>query len=293
MANKDLRYLVAQREAEKYLKDNGIHSLPVDPFAIAKKESLVVQAWPESIKGASGMLVKQQDDFYIFYATYIDNEGFQHFSVAHELGHFFLPCHIEQAIPDGQDRHYSYAGFTSQDPYEIEADNFASALLMPSEPFKKEVEKTNAGFLAIKRIAELCKTSLTATAIRYVQFAAEPCAVIFSCGSTVECAFMSKDLEQMKGLDWIKKGQPLPPNSLTLSINRQNLGKASTLQDSGFGDLADWFGGKSRGISEEVACLGNYGKTLTVITFDEDFEDQEDDEDDLIESYTPRFAYRR
>ena len=36
--------------------------------------------------------------FGIAYATHIDNVGFQNFSVGHELGHYFLPGHVDAVL---------------------------------------------------------------------------------------------------------------------------------------------------------------------------------------------------
>jgi len=80
------------------------------------------------------MLLRHGDVFGILYATHIASEGFQRFSIAHELGHYFLEGHIDHILPkDGV--HESHAGFVSADPYELEADQFAGGLLMPSAPF--------------------------------------------------------------------------------------------------------------------------------------------------------------
>lgn len=46
----------------------------------------------------------------------------------------------------------------------------------------------------------------------------------------------------------------------------------------------------------EIIGLGRYGFTLTVLSGEElplDPEDDEDEEERLIDSWTPRFAYRR
>jgi len=65
-------------------------------------------------------------------------------SVAHELAHYFLEGHIDHVLPkDGV--HVSEAGFTSADPYEMEADQFAAGLLMPGDLFKKALNKRDAG----------------------------------------------------------------------------------------------------------------------------------------------------
>jgi hypothetical protein len=89
-------------EAEQFIKDNKITALPVDPVQIAKDLEIEVVAKPASSKGVSGMLLRHGDNYAIAYATHIDNEGFQRFSVAHELGHYLLPGHIDQLLPDGK-----------------------------------------------------------------------------------------------------------------------------------------------------------------------------------------------
>ena len=56
--------------------------------------------------------------------------------------------------------------------------------------------------------------------------------------------------------------------------------------------MQDWFGGdRSLSVTEQVVGLGNYGKTLTVLTgfdIEEQLEEIEEDED-LVESWQPKF----
>ena len=60
----------------------------------------------------------------------------------------------------------------------------------------------------------------------------------------------------------------------------------------GAADIRDWFdSGLSLSITEQVIGLGNYGKTLTVLTaldIEEQIEEIEEDEA-LVESWRPRF----
>src|SRR5882724_7076826 len=105
-------------EAEQFISDKGFTTLPIDPIQIAGDLEIEVIAKSASAKGVSGMLLRYGDSFVIAYATHIDNEGFQRFSVAHELGHYLLDGHIDHVLPkDGV--HVSEAGFTSGDPYEM------------------------------------------------------------------------------------------------------------------------------------------------------------------------------
>lgn len=122
------------------------------------------------------------NSFGIRYAQHIQNEGFIRFTVAHELGHYFLPGHPEKLFPNGDGIHEPKSGFISGDPLERQADSFASALLMPDNLFRKAVDGAGTGFSAIEKLAKQCKTSITSTAIRFAQFTDEAVAVIVSSG---------------------------------------------------------------------------------------------------------------
>ncbi len=278
----------AERAAEKYLEENNLLQLPVDPVAIAKKHGIIVEAKPASNKGVSGMLIKHGDLFGIAYATHISVEGFQRFSVAHELGHYLLPGHYEALLPD-DGIHESRAGFLSENKYEKEADHFAAGLLMPRSLFTKEIDKRIAGFEAIDKIADICMTSLTATAIRYTQFTSDPMAALLSDGSKIEWCFMSEELKEIDQLNWPKKGQVVPIDSITHDFNKNIKNIKNGENKTGTSSFMDWFGGRRDfEVEEEVIGLGSYGKTLTILTVTEDL-DKLDEQDELEESWTPRF----
>src|SRR5580704_10853060 len=134
------RRALAEGTAARVLRDLKIEGLRVEPEAIAKHHDIVVQAKPETAEGVSGMLVKAGDQFGIMYATHIPSVGFQRFSIAHELGHYFTEGDAEKLLATGV--HHSRAGFVSADPFEQEADYFAAAVLMPEWPFRKADRKS-------------------------------------------------------------------------------------------------------------------------------------------------------
>lgn len=284
-------YAFAAQAAEQIVKGMGVTTLPVDPRAIAEKREIVVQAKPVEDKGCSGMLVRLGNDFAIAYATHLQNEGFENFSLAHELGHYFMPGHVEAVIQGENGMHVSRAGFNSNNKYEAEADRFAAGFLMPRHLFFPAIEKAGQGLLAIEALATLCKTSLHATAIRYTQCTRDPVAIIVSRGGIIDHCFMSEALKQLNGIDWIKKREGVPRNTATFAFNQIPTNVEHGIRVEGTSNLQHWFGGKRRiEISEDVVGLGRYGKTLTVL-YDIDLPEPEDeeDEDNLIESWTPRF----
>lgn len=288
--SRDDSYDFAMLEAGEVIDERRITTLPVDPIAIARSLDIEVNPKPAHIEGVSGMFLRVGDVYAIAFATHIDNVGFQNFSVAHELGHYFMPGHIDAVLADG-DVHESRAGFASGDRYELEADHFAAGLLMPQKLFTAAMGRTGTGLSAIEALAVLCKTSLTATAIRYTQCTADPVAIVLSTGKQINYCFMSDTLKEVEGLDWIRKRDFLPKNTPTFTFNQDSDRVRRSARTDGTSDLQDWFSGRrSVEITEEIIGLGKYGKTLTVLTAP-DLPDQEEieEEEDLIESWKPKF----
>lgn len=291
--NHAFRLKMAKQQAEAFLKESGIDQLPVDPIAIAESHDIVVEPKADAAPGVSGMLLRYGNAFGILYATYVASEGFQRFSVGHELGHYFLDGHIDHVLKDGI--HASYAGFVSADPYELEADSFAAGLLMPASPFQRALRGRAPGLSTVESVAGLCRTSLTATAIRYAELSGDAVAVVVSTGATVDFCRLSDGMKSLRELTWLKKGSPVPADTATGRFNRDVRRVAAADRLDADIDVMNWLGGvRSVRATEEVIGLGSYGKTLTVLTCpsleDETFRDEDDeDEATVIDRWTPRF----
>jgi Zn-dependent peptidase ImmA (M78 family) len=277
--SKKLAGELAAAEAERLVRDLGITCLPVDPFKIAEQHGIMVVAKPASFEGVSGFLTKFGDNFVIAHASHIKNEGFIRFTVAHELGHYFLPDHPEKLFEGRDAVHHSKSGFIDDDFTELEADHFAAALLMPEEMFRNCMIDCGTGYPAVKEVSKRCLTSITATAIRFATFADDPVAVIVSSGRTIDYCFMSAALRNLKGIEWIRKGELLPPSSATSAFNGHTTNIADGNEDEAWGKLDDWFDGvPNLDVKEDVVGLGTYSKTLTVLHTDQCADDGEDDD---------------
>jgi hypothetical protein len=271
--------LEAEAEADNVVRQYGFTALPICPFAIAEKLDILVAPKDSTEPGVSGFLMRVGDAFGIRYARHIKSEGFIRFTVAHELGHYFLPGHPEHLFPNGDGLHRSKSGFVSHDRYERQADAFASALLMPEKLFAA-VDQAGQGFGAVETLASRCKTSITATAIRLATYTDEAVAVIVSSESRVEYCFLSERLKDLKGLQWLKKGDLLAPRSATAAFNRDPSNISQWRRDEGSISLDEWFDGAPPvEMNEDVVGLGSYGKTLTVLFTDDVLEDEEDEDD--------------
>lgn len=294
--SKAYRLMMAKQKGEALIRELGISALAVDPFEIAARHDITVESKADADSGVSGMLLRHGNTFGILYATHINNEGFQRFSVAHELGHYFLDGHVDHVLPnDGI--HASYAGYSSIDSYELEADHFATGLLMPRSLFSQALGKHDAGLEAIESLSELCRTSLTATAIRYSELTNDAVAVVMSTGVSVDFCFFSNTMKSLREITWLRKGSAVPRNTITAQIGANSNRVLQGDRADAAIDITDWFGGIRRVPAvEEVIGLGAYGKTLTVLTCPSlvddtyvDSDDDEEDEQDMIERWTPRF----
>ncbi len=282
---------MAKQKAEAFLRTEGLlGQLPVDPFQIAASRKIVVTPKPDSAPGVSGMLLRHGNSFGILYATHIENEGYQRFSIGHELGHYFLEGHVDHVFANGG-VHASHAGFVSADPFELEADCFASGLLMPAGPLQKILRVRDPGFAMVEKIARDCRTSLTASAIRYSELTDDAVCVIVSTAGIVDFAFLSNATKSLPGIEWIKKGTRVPAETATGQFSPEQVAAAHRVAADI--DVRYWLGGSKREtVTEEVVGLGSYGKTLTVLSStrigaEEESEDEE--EERLVESWTPRF----
>lgn len=279
----------AASKAEAWLRDNDFSRLPIDLERVASILEIEVQPLKQTQPGVSGMLISHMGVFGIMFGTYVKSIGFQRFSIAHEIGHYLLEGHAEHLFPPGVTSHSSQAGFTSADPYEQEADYFASGLLMPDALVRSALRRLGEGLEGIEALKEKCRTSMTATAITYARKTSIPAATVVSTNGRVDYAFLSKAMKEFDGLSWPRKGMPLPAGTasaaLAASASDVKAGKRAT-DDV---DLRTWLGGKRAiNATEEVVGLGSYGKILTVLTT-EVLPEEEDEEEELEKSWTPTF----
>lgn len=273
----------AESEAKSVIARFNITSLPICPFRIARERDIAVEPKDTNMPGVSGFFIKAGNMFGIQYATHIKNEGFIRFTVAHELGHYFLHGHPEYLFQGRDGIHESKSGFISDNFFEKQADYFAKELLMPQDLFLTALRESGVGFPAIMLLASKCKTSITATAIRFAQFAEDPVAVIMSSHNRINWCFMSSVLASVKGLRWPRKGSMLPTNTATASFNRDSTNVLSAKQIEAWSRLDNWFDkAPPVEIKEDVIGLGSYRKTLTVL-FTENPIIVDDDDDDFLE----------
>lgn len=93
------------------------------------------------------------------------------FTLGHELGHILL-SHGDTCC-SASDIHGR-----GSSPQEREANVFSSRLLLPTRLFRPDIKSVRPRFSEISKVADEYETSMTATAVRYVEETKDSCALI-------------------------------------------------------------------------------------------------------------------
>jgi hypothetical protein len=156
------------------------HGSPVEPLAIARKKEVTV-SFNDYGDAFDGMLEARFGRFHI-YCNIRGLEGRDapraRFTLAHELGHFFIDEHRSALLSGRVLPHRSICDFRSPHLVELEADVFASNLLMPWSRFLPAAKRAKKGLHAIHELATTFRVSLTAAALRYVRADLFPCVLV-------------------------------------------------------------------------------------------------------------------
>ena len=168
-----IRIQSARKSAEALIDRLNINTVPVDVNTIARSQGLQI-LYSELPEDISGLLITKDHA-----ATICVREGEplvrQRFTIAHEIGHHCLRHQFEGA--DGDRVHVdegwkvtarSNSRTMGVDAIEVEANQFAGALLMPSRLLRARVAKIGAQINDehVSELAKEFKVSEQAMAIR-------------------------------------------------------------------------------------------------------------------------------
>jgi Zn-dependent peptidase ImmA (M78 family) len=144
-----------EQEAEKILEATRITQIPVDVSDISKKLDIVIKYAP-SIE-FSGLLYRKDGKAFMAINNK-DPEVRQRFTIAHELGHFFLHPQKDTFV-EFRDNGIT---ITPRSLKEIQANQFAAALLMPRKYLLEDIanyQETGITDAVIHALAERYQVS--------------------------------------------------------------------------------------------------------------------------------------
>lgn len=264
---------VARREAEALLVAEGVAAWPVSPKELAARIELeVIEAARGFPPGAYGALVKVgPSEFRIMLSTECPTSGHRRFTLAHELGHYHIPDHVDVLLAK-EPAHFSRSGHFRgrKEWWEVEADAFAAELLAPAGIVDQVLRGAAAGLAAVHLVAERFDISLSCAAVRYAAASPDPVLVVLSHEGVVEwtcCASCVRDHRWHRNLG---RGDWAPPRSATATVMRSaDLVRQGAVR-TGTDVLPSWVADAPPvSIREEAFGLGSWGRVLTVLTCDE------------------------
>ena len=160
------------------LRTAGDMSLLTDPLGLTVKEV--------DSDGFEGVLVRRADTRkgIIAINKQIREEGRKRFAICHEIGHFILPGHGTERCICKPDNIESWRKGTPE--HEIEANEFASELLLPYKEIQPLVKSKDLTISLAKTLSREFRTSLTATCLKCVEVSDEKCAIVVSVAGAIK-----------------------------------------------------------------------------------------------------------
>ena len=208
----DPRLLTASFRAQKLLETYGIKS-PAEIILEDIAWALGIEVVTSSLSGAEAHLVRVGNAGTITLSNTIKEEGQRRFAIAHELGHWELHKDISQVFfcSEADMRQYQNSG------PEIEANTFASELLLPKTMINPSTLKAEPDLDIIRTWSQTFNVSLTSAAVRYAGISRQPVMVVFSDGTQVH--WWRRNEDRLAGL-WFESEQRLGSCSIAADLNK-------------------------------------------------------------------------
>lgn len=250
---------------------NGIEDLYLTNEIAWERGAVVFE---EKLSGAEARILISRPQSVITISTAISDLNRRRFGVSHELGHLEMHRRQQQAFNCTKGDLDSGGIKERISPtLENEANEFAAALLMPEIFFAQHCKET-IELSSIQQLANMFRVSLTAAAIRFVNFSLEPLAIVFSYQGCVKWFEMSNDFSKL-GL-FIRVGERLDRRTLAASAF-QNVAlpvKITQVPVSAWMRPGQYHPNAT--IAEQSLAMPNYNSVLSLLWVNETIDGDED-----------------
>lgn len=272
---------------------NGEDRYPVDVADLAMQYSRdrrepdpITGVRGDAFEGFEGMLLKRekQSEWVIIYNQQNTSPGRQRFTIAHEFGHYLLHRHQDDAFRcSDQD---IATGDNNEREREVEADLFASTLLMPLNDFRRQMADGLEGFCLFTHCAHRYGVSMTAAALRWLEIAPKRAVLVASRDDFMlwarsnEAAFKSRAYFATR-----QKVIELPETALAHSRQFREIPRAQTVSAS------TWFPHEPRDVQvlEQMMPLGGHDYVLTLLQMPErEWRSARDEDEPEVETLSDR-----
>ncbi len=160
-----------------------------------------------------GMTIYDNRKFYIHINSYSGNRADTdrgRFTLAHELGHYFIDTHRIGLKNGLLEPHPSLTNKVQYFSIEREADYFAACLLMPEERFRKDIGNRKFGIEVIDYLRAEYKISRTACALRFADIGNYPLLIVYAENNIIRWSYSSEDFP----FKWMINDKIVPRNTV-------------------------------------------------------------------------------
>jgi|GEM_PF-942150 len=248
-----LREQAIGRRAQEIVDDAGVTGPPVDLMLVARDLLLLVQV--RDLGTIEGCLVTDGEVGAVFLNRGTSNRRRRRYTCAHEIGHFVLH-RSSPVFRDSINDLYGQPG----SPTEVEANIFASMLLMPPQLVPATIGHLRPSLEQADTLTDMFEVSLEAACRRMIGLSHWRCALVVSKDGVIERAVKSDLFES-----YIKADVPLHRGSVAASL----LSGASPAEDPSEVDPWVWVESPADDempIREETRVVGD-GYAYSLITF--------------------------
>lgn len=222
-------------------------------------QTLRLKVVEKDLTSVDGVLVRKSGRGIIAIKKSIKEVGRKNFTICHEIGHYILPKHGSVSCKASEITSWD----KSISSYEIEANKFASELLLPTNAIYPLVRDKKATISLAKEIAADFKASLTATILKCVSITEERCAAIWSVDGEIKWCVTNETFRH-----FIPRKR-LDPRTLAYRLFQTN-----TVQEKEGLVYSDaWIDSYSSAsedkVWEESIHLSTYKGVLTILTLDD------------------------
>lgn len=172
------KILLAEHLWKEIYTESNLPAFPVCARSIAERCGIIIHAEDMDHGFQAALIQASTGQCGILYSKEIEPRGRVNFTLAHELGHFFLHRELEDIRCTVEDIENLGARLPHGRKIESEANSFASRLLIPDREVSRDIAGVRPDINLLRALANKFDTSLTATACKVVERTAKPAAVV-------------------------------------------------------------------------------------------------------------------
>lgn len=230
-----------------------------DPIKTIKEASL------DHFEGALAPLPKS-GKWAILYNPSIVSAGRINFTLAHELGHYFVHRQLNPSgFECGEKQVLGVDRDAERRRIEQEADSFASYLLMPMNDYRDQVGRDDMTLELLRQCADRYGVSMTAAAIKWLDFTPKCAVLVVATNGFVLWCWRSTSAKKRR--IYYQSGMELPLESLAMQpgLILPDPHRGVMLDRSVWGGVSD---------AREMAIFADrYEMTISLLVFDDVQED--------------------